>query len=231
MPRAASRRRPPASASWLLAPPADHLRLEARDRRSLRTAPSAQGATMSTSADKQFVGGDDDRAVETRCLERRVRPNRRRRRDWRRPDAAGGRDPCRRCRRPASRRSCRRGVRQAGAPPHAASTGTRRSAVHGDGSPPALPPPLGRPATCGVTLRDRLHVVDSRAHVLGGDVACRRGNRPPCRKPRTARPVELSGGTQDDCLAAAEGQAGEGVLVGHAGGKPHGVGDRMLRSA
>jgi hypothetical protein len=80
-------------------------------------------------------------------------------------------------------------------------------------------------AGCGAHC---LHVGNQGADVLRGDVGTAEAVDGLAESLEQRAAVEFVGRAQDDGLAAAEGQAGQCVLVGHAGGEPHRVGRRVV---
>ena len=77
-------------------------------------------------------------------------------------------------------------------------------------------------------LADDVHVGDVGAHVAGGDVAAAEGLDEPAVGAQQVRGLVGRRVADDDGLAAAEVEAGHGVLVGHPPGEAQHVGQRRV---
>ena len=111
----------------------------------------------------------------------------------------------------------------------AARLGTPVQAVSGDDLGAAQPAhEFGQAGRVGGLLADVDHVFDQRPHVLGGqEPSAQRVDEPAVGAEQR---LGLVGArvADDERLAAAEVESGEGRLVGHGAGQPEDVDDRFL---
>src|SRR5690606_35531077 len=75
---------------------------------------------------------------------------------------------------------------------------------------------------------DVVHVINRRADVFGNDVAATKGFDRAAHGLHKIGRLQLFGIANDDRLAAAERQAGDGSFVGHAAGKAEDIAQRLL---